>query len=731
MAEQEKTAHPDSTQQPPQQNETRQLIIFAIILCALVVWGFQHPGPAFRVVAVLLGFGGIVMIHEFGHFIVAKLGGIKVEAFSIGMGPIVLGIRKLKKGWRVRVLPKIGAEQIVEEGDNETEYQIALLPIGGFVKMLGQSDTGAADTTDDPRSYSNRPVSVRIATVAAGVVFNAIGAVIIFMLLFMHGIELKPATVGHVTPNSPAYDAGLKPGDEIVEVNGERFIDFESVILAPALSKPGESISFVVRHEDQGEEEFKVIAEKRAGDNSKLRYTGISPASTLKVSPFIKDPKEVEKLYKHTSLRPGDKVKTLNDQAVKNAADLEQLESQTFKKEVSVRVLRQWPPDSGQETMVDVTFPMFVGPTVENFRDEYDLAHFSSLVPRLKVADDGRPEDTESEDETLAAKVVSWIKKTVFRKTDEDEASDPMPLRKGDIIVKVADTDLPNFKQLREITTEYKDKNLPVTVLRKNQAGLEEKLDFVVHPKAGVSSDRVTVGFVPELDMDNPVVAQVLPMADQMALADVPPGAVITSVDGQPVSSFFEIADLLQKCGDQKISIDYQHDGQAGGTAIMVPKQQAVHAEAVIAAAIPFEDLTTPFKDTNPVKAMKMGFKKTWQFILRSYVTLIRLFQGSLPTKALSGPVGIIQMTYQVAGTTVPHYFYFLGLISSCLAVMNLLPLPVLDGGHIVFLIIEKITGKPVHEKILAPIMYIGLALLLGLVLVITYFDIIRIFFSP
>jgi regulator of sigma E protease len=123
-----------------------------------------------------------------------------------------------------------------------------------------------------------------------------------------------------------------------------------------------------------------------------------------------------------------------------------------------------------------------------------------------------------------------------------------------------------------------------------------------------------------------------------------------------------------------------------------------------------------------------MGLKKTWPFILRSDVTLIRLLQGSLSTTALSGPVGIISMTYQVAGTTAAHYFYFLGLISSCLAVMNLLPLPVLDGGHIVILLIEKISGKPVNERLLAAAMYAGMAFLLGVMLWITYFDVIRVF---
>ena len=136
---------PSKDKQDQGQKDTQQLIMFLVILAIAVIWGVQHPSTALRILGVMLGFGGIVMIHEFGHFIVAKLGGIKVEAFSIGMPPVALGFRKLKKGWRVRVLPKMDQPEKLEEGDHETEYQIGLLPIGGFVKMLGQSDTGAAD----------------------------------------------------------------------------------------------------------------------------------------------------------------------------------------------------------------------------------------------------------------------------------------------------------------------------------------------------------------------------------------------------------------------------------------------------------------------------------------------------------------------------------------------------------------------------------------------------------
>ncbi|MHC5144665.1 MAG: site-2 protease family protein, partial [Planctomycetota bacterium] len=159
-------------------------------------------------------------------------------------------------------------------------------------------------------------------------------------------------------------------------------------------------------------------------------------------------------------------------------------------------------------------------------------------------------------------------------------------------------------------------------------------------------------------------------------------------------------------------------------------KHEPIHARASIATGLPFSDLNHEYKASNPIEATQMGLKKAWQFVWRSYVTLGRLFQRSVPVSALSGPVGIISMTYQVAGGSLDHYLYFLGLISSCLAVMNLLPLPVLDGGHIVILLIEKISGKPINERILATAMYAGMALLLGLVLVITYHDLIRILFG-
>ncbi|MHC4929679.1 MAG: site-2 protease family protein, partial [Planctomycetota bacterium] len=541
MPEQNEQVQQDSPK--PQESQSKQLILSLVIVAVAVAWGIKNPSTALRVLAVMLGFGGIIMIHEFGHFIVAKFGGIKVEAFSIGMGPVVLGIRKLKKGWKIRLLPKIGEEQVVEEGDNETEYQIALLPIGGFVRMLGQSDTGAADESDDPRSYSNRPVWIRICVVSAGVIFNAVGAIIIFMILFMNGIDLKPAVVGRVLPNSPAYDVGLEEGDRIVEVNGERFVDFESILLAPALSKPGEPITFVKQLPDGAEEDIQIVAEKRAGDPSNLRYTGISPASTLTVEPMLaQDPQLVEEIYELTGLYPGDQVKTLNGTAVSTPWDFEKQQAKIFQPEVQLGVSRQWPtsenPDASR-TMITVSLPMEVAPVLDNFREEYDLANFCSLVPRLKVKAISEP-----------AKVTSLfgrIKRTILRQPDPDPMNELPVLQEGDILVKAGNQDFPNFKQLREQVTEFKDKPMPVTVLRPNEAGVEQLVEATVYPRSDPGSDRVLMGIAAVLDMETPVVAQVISGPGQTAISDIPTGATIVAVDGHPVSSFYEIATRIQE----------------------------------------------------------------------------------------------------------------------------------------------------------------------------------------
>lgn len=330
----------------------------------------------------------------------------------------------------------------------------------------------------------------------------------------------------------------------------------------------------------------------------------------------------------------------------------------------------------------------------------------------------------------LPKRALNWFSRTVLRKAPETTA-EKVGLQKDDIIVKLADQEYPNYEQLRELTTAYKGKVLPVTVLRQDASGQLRPVQLKIEPKVDPATDRVVMGITIRLDMDSPAMAQTVPASGPSGQRlDIPAGATITAIDDKEVSSFFEVASALQSKAGQKVTVRYEHAGQTGEASLNVPSHEPVHAQASLTVGMPFAELTEEFKASNPIEAVQMGLKKAWQFVWQSYVTLGRLFQRSVDVSALSGPVGIITMTYHVAGASAADYLYFLGLISSCLAVMNLLPLPVLDGGHIVILLIEKISGKPLNEKVLAGAMYAGMAFLLGLILYITYNDFIRVFFG-
>jgi len=208
----------------------------------------------------------------------------------------------------------------------------------------------------------------------------------------------------------------------------------------------------------------------------------------------------------------------------------------------------------------------------------------------------------------------------------------------------------------------------------------------------------------------------------------IPSGAVITAVDGQPVQSFYDVIALIRKNNGQHISIDYRLGQDGGGTGLDVPEQDALHIRSTLRAAdvMQFETLRETFKASNPGRAIVWGVKRTKQYIMQSVMTLIGLFTKTVPASSLSGPVGIASISYKMAGQGILDLLNFLGLVSSCLVVMNLLPLPIVDGGLIVLLIIEKIRGVPLAQKTQEIITWIGLVLLLSVFLWVTYNDILR-----
>ncbi len=171
-------------------------------------------------VSMLIVLGIMVLVHEFGHFLVAKWCGVRVEAFSIGMGKRLFGFRR-----------------------GDTDYRISLLPIGGYVKMSGEviGDLPTGDVSNDPGDYNNHPRWQRVLIACAGPAANFILAFFLLTIVYMAHNEVPnfmsgPALVDYVQPHTPAALAGIQRGDQIVSYDGVKNPDWQQVYIHTLLN---------------------------------------------------------------------------------------------------------------------------------------------------------------------------------------------------------------------------------------------------------------------------------------------------------------------------------------------------------------------------------------------------------------------------------------------------------------------------------------------------------------
>ena len=271
---------------------------------------------------------------------------------------------------------------------------------------------------------------------------------------------------------------------------------------------------------------------------------------------------------------------------------------------------------------------------------------------------------------------------------------------------------------------------MPVTILRMDPNGFEKKITVTVTPKQPKGSDGVLIGFATFFDTDHPVVADTITVENGPAKLEIPRGATITSVDGTPVSNFLDIIREIKKYPGERVTIEWRIDEEtAGNVAVNIDKDLDFICVKPYFPIIPFKPLKRLYDADGPIEAIVMGFRKTTSFITQTYVTLRRLIGGLVSPKNLMGPVGIMSFSYQIVAEQPPvYYVYFLGLISAVIAVFNFLPVPPLDGGLIVLLIIEKIKGSPISERVQTILAYTSWTLILALLIYVTFNDILRLF---
>ncbi len=665
------------------------------------------------IVQFVVGLGVVIFVHELGHFIVAKAVNIKVEQFALGFGSRLFGFKK-----------------------GETDYRVNLVPMGGYVKLAGQEDFGPVKdgASSDPRSFSNKPVSSRLSVIGAGVVMNVILAAVLFIIVCMAGIRFPAPIIGGTLPGSPAEDAdiqwlgksqpssvGLKPGDRILKVDGERITRFNELTALAALAKAGQKFEFLIERR-QGDKAMEGTTTISVVEMGGTLHFGLQPAASTTLASegdvIANDPFE-----------EGDKVLSVNGQPLLHHWQLPTLEEHLNGKPVVITILR-----NGKEMDVSIRPTLRMDSGVFYLKDGTRVAgKVVDYRPDEGSVVLGLPDGTEK---TLLLDQVIWPARSEIldlvglvprlRVTGvvKDSPAYQSGVKPGDVILEYGKKVSPSLEEFLHINDQVAETGTTIVVLRKT-----ERLPLKIRPTK--HKGRVVVGITAGLDLSNPVVAYVRD-GSPAAKAGMVPGDMFTGVKEQKVSNWTELFDALKLFQDKEAVIFSNQGGSAEKEArVGVLTADVFSPEDYRFVLFPgprgFTTLMGEEVKKNPAAAVIWGFHETWDFITMTYATLISYFRGTVSSKEFSGPVGIGSIAIQAGREGIVPFIYFMAVISVSLAVFNFLPIPVVDGGQAVFLLIEKILGRPVPPKIQNAVTVVGWTLMILLFLALTWNDIARI----
>ncbi len=655
---------------------------------------------------LIFGFGFVVFFHELGHFLAAKYVGIRVEQFAVGFGQALFS-------WRQGLGFRLGssAKEYQARRENatggqlgETEYRINWIPLGGYVKMLGQDDMKPGATADDPRAFNRKSIGARMLVVSAGVIMNVILAAIGFMVLFLMGYNAPPPVVGAVVPGSPAALAGLHVGDRVLYFNDKWQHDFTKIALNVALVPAGEPIPVYIRTPEGREMSRTIMPQRRKGDSMSLLSLGIgkpvSLAAATEKEGTLPEEARSPKYYpaQTLSIAPGDVIVSVNQQPVKinEYYKLDRALQSSDGKPVTIGIRAA----DGKLRQEELTPRLEAG-----FEGGFDLA---GLIPRPMIH--MVPPDSPAAGKLMPDDVILAIATA----GGEDRRTDP------------------TFDEFVQYTNAAGEQGQPVsiTVLREGKS----VGPISVAPTVKLRNGRW--GFDMAMDWYDPAAIVAGTASGSPAeLAGIPKGTKITSANDQPVNSWFDLRNILQKQSPgQAISLTGQSESGEQRFSLKLNQQQLSEIAALRYAnplmisemASLLKDQIEPRKTSNPLEAAAWGVTETREMILQFYVTISRMFQGSVSYKNMMGPVGIVKAGAHFAFRGTDWLIWFLAMISANLAVVNFLPIPVVDGGLFLFLILEKIQGRPLSQRAQSIAQVIGLALILGVFLLVTYQDIVR-----
>jgi regulator of sigma E protease len=685
---------------------------------------------------VVLGLGFVIFIHELGHFLVAKWNGVKVLKFSLGFGPALLSYRKgmgLRFGSSARAYADwLHAEQEKgEAGDvnarGETEYAIRAFPLGGAVQMLGEGEgESGGDVTaenaghsDDPRAYNNRPVGARMAIISAGVIMNLLLGWFCFATEFLRPREELSSRVGYVVAGAPAYNAGVRPGDEIVAIDGQANPTFNDVLRTVVLSGSGQVVRLDLKHAGQDEIVHLSLTPKRTA-TADHPTIGVGPADSLvlypeKAKPFVAPPGMTEQAT-GAILRGEDKVVAIG------------------------------PHGETPEPVADIE-------AVHRLLAKYRKVPVDVVVERTVAGKDGQPSTTGRAVATIPPNhFVDFgfqLKIGPVQAVRPNSPASKAGFEVGDLIVKVDDHD---FNPLRLPTDLYDRAGEPVKfeISRPSPGGSTRTLTLTATPDQ-------TPSWVDPMREDEPldVAGLGLAYAVQPIIDSVAKGSPAEKAGLRPGQSIRTLT--LSTPGDQDqdkeqgkpaepvtetIPLD---TSETAWVAAFAALQKAPKVEALLTIGdsespiridpevvadwhhpyrgLRFQPLFTTLPPEPILGAIGRGGEKTIDTVKMVYATIRGLVQQRLGRKAVGGPIRIFAEARKWAESGW-EFISFLGLLSVNLAVINFLPIFPLDGGQMLFLIAEKVRGRALPERIHFPLMIAGLLFVVFLMLFASVNDI-------
>lgn len=643
----------------------------------------------FYVLLAILGLSFLIFIHELGHFYMARRLGMRVETFSIGFGkPIYSWIR------------------------DGVRWQVGWLLFGGYVKIAGMDTQDQKDPYLVKEGFFGKSPLDRIKVAFAGPLANLVFAILAFAVLWVIGGREKNFSeythkIGWIDPKSELYAKGVRPGDEITAYNNEAYEAAKDHLYAPMtadgeLEVKGNKVDYYSGQKESFAYNVKTYSHPNFTEKDILTAGILQPASYVmydRQADGQDNPLPEGSPMQDSGIQYGDRIVWIDGEPIYS---MQQLAHVLNDSRVLLTIQR------GQDTFLR-RVPLVRAEELKldpEFKEELIDWQFEAGLNGVKIYKlYTLPYNLNNEG------VVESVARFIDRDKEEDAfprlpfSTLEMPLEPGDKIIAVSGFPV-NYSY--EILGNLQDKHVNVIIQR------DPKL-------AKVSSWKGE-----DADFDKEI--------NQNQLHQLVSEIGLKMPTVQSVGDLFLLEPIMPKMRSEFN---------------LSPESQALLANELEAQRKEIESIDDPEKRAwamhqfeNWDKQLLLGLPQIHDrkvdynpepFTLYSKVieeighTLKALFTGYLNPKWMSGPIGIVQVVHTQSMVSLKESLYWLGAISLNLGVLNLLPLPVLDGGTICFSLYELITGRRMKAKTMERLIIPFAILLIGFLLFLTYHDVTRI----